>query len=230
MATYQNDDYASKGVGTAGLTLGVIGTALASGILNNGVGGLFGNNNPAASATYQLSQKDTEIAQLKAERYADGKVAELTKEVGVLSQRVAAIEVAEPLREQIIMQNVVENLVVYPKVIAKNLAAELPFMATENILMAAVEAGGDRQDLHEHIRQHSVAAANVVKIEGGENDLLDRLRKDPAFAKVDIDAEMQPERFIGRAPEQVDEFIEEIVEPIRKRYANIAVADADLRV
>ncbi|MBQ4204725.1 MAG: adenylosuccinate lyase, partial [Thermoguttaceae bacterium] len=130
----------------------------------------------------------------------------------------------------IIMQNVVENLVVYPKVIAKNLAAELPFMATENILMAAVEAGGDRQDLHEHIRQHSVAAANVVKIEGGENDLLDRLRKDPAFAKVDIDAEMQPERFIGRAPEQVDEFIEEIVEPIRKRYANIAVADADLRV
>lgn len=106
MATYQNDDYASKGVGTAGLTLGVIGTALASGILNNGVGGLFGNNNPSASAAYQLSQKDTEIAQLKAERYADGKVAELTKEVSVLSQRVAAIEVAEPLREQILQERI----------------------------------------------------------------------------------------------------------------------------
>ena len=130
----------------------------------------------------------------------------------------------------IIMQNVVENIVVYPKVIAKDLAAELPFMATENILMAAVEAGGDRQELHEHIRQHSVAAGNVVKIEGGENDLLERLRKDPAFAAVDIDAEMKPEKFIGRAPEQVDEFIEEIVEPIRKRYPNVAVAEADLRV
>ncbi|MGI6400703.1 MAG: adenylosuccinate lyase [Thermoguttaceae bacterium] len=130
----------------------------------------------------------------------------------------------------IIMQNVVENLVVYPKVIAKNLNAELPFMATENILMAAVEAGGDRQELHERIRQHSVAAATAVKIEGGENDLLERLRKDPAFDKVDIDAELEPEKFIGRAPEQVDEFIEEIVEPIRKRYPHISVAQVDLRV
>ncbi len=130
----------------------------------------------------------------------------------------------------IIMQNVVENIVVYPKVVEKNLRAELPFMATENILMAAVEAGGDRQDLHERIRQHSVAAANVVKIEGGENDLIERLRNDPAFAKVNVDAELLPEKFVGRAPEQVLEFIEEIVDPIRKRYPNVAVADADLRV
>ena len=107
MATYENNDYTSKGVGTAGLTLGVIGTALASGILNgNGLGGLFGNSNPAASPVYQLSQKDTEIAQLKAERYADAQVKELTADVSVLKQRVAAIEVAEPLREQILMQNI----------------------------------------------------------------------------------------------------------------------------
>lgn len=130
----------------------------------------------------------------------------------------------------IIMQNVVENIVVYPKVIEKNLRAELPFMATENILMAAVEAGGDRQDLHEHIRQHSVAAANVVKIEGGDNDLLERLRNDPAFSNVDIDAEISPEKFIGRAPEQVDEFIEEVVDPIRKRYANLSITNVELRV
>jgi len=130
----------------------------------------------------------------------------------------------------IVIQNVVENIVVYPKVVEKNLRAELPFMATENILMAAVEAGGDRQDLHEHIRQHSVAAANVVKIEGGENDLLERLRKDPAFASVDIDAEMDPSKFVGRAPEQVDEFIAEVVEPIRARYADLAADDVDLRV
>ena len=107
MATYNNEDYASKGVGTAGLTLGVIGTALASGVLNNGVGGLFGNNmNPATNPLYLLSQKDTEIARLQAEKYSDNKVAELSKEFSLLSQRVAAIEVAEPLREQILQQGI----------------------------------------------------------------------------------------------------------------------------
>lgn len=130
----------------------------------------------------------------------------------------------------IIMQNVVENIVVYPKVVEKNLRAELPFMATENILMAAVEAGGDRQELHERIRVHSVAAANVVKAEGGENDLLERLRNDPAFAKVDVDAELDPMKFVGRAPQQVEEFIAEIVEPIRARYPNVAIAESELRV
>lgn len=108
MATYnENDSYTSKGVGNAGLTLGIIGTTLASGILGGGnLGGIFGNNNPTASAAYQLSTKDTEIAQLKAERYADGEVKALSKEVCDLKTRVAAIEVAEPLREQILMQQI----------------------------------------------------------------------------------------------------------------------------
>jgi len=103
MATYNENEYSSKGVGTAGLTLGIIGTSLASGVLNGtGLGGIFGNQNPASSTVYQLSQKDTEIAQLKSERYADAQVKELTGEVCNLKQRVTAIEVAEPLREQII--------------------------------------------------------------------------------------------------------------------------------
>ncbi len=111
-------------------------------------------------------------------------------------------------------QNIVEGLVVYPKMIARHIAAELPFMATENVLMAAVKAGGDRQTLHEAIRRHSHDAARNVKVEGGENDLLERLKSDPAFAKVDIDAELEPARFIGRAPQQVDEFLREHVAPI----------------
>ena len=96
-------------------------------------------------------------------------------------------------------QNIVEGLVVYPKMIARHIAEELPFMATENILMAAVKAGGDRQALHERIRRHSQEAARQVKMEGGANDLLDRLKADAAFAKVDIDAELDPSRFVGRA-------------------------------
>lgn len=108
MATYNEDSYTSKGVGNAGLTLGIIGTTLASGILGGGnLGGILGNNsNPTASAAYQLSTKDTEIAQLKAERYADAQVKDLAFEVCNLKQRVAAIEVAEPLREQILQQSI----------------------------------------------------------------------------------------------------------------------------
>lgn len=107
MATYNEDSYTSKGVGNAGLTLGIIGTTLASGVLGGGnLGGIFGNNNPTASAAYQLSTKDTEIAQLKAERYADSQVKELSFEISNLKQRVAAIEVAEPLREQILQQSI----------------------------------------------------------------------------------------------------------------------------
>jgi hypothetical protein len=107
MATYNEDSYTSKGVGNAGLTLGIIGTTLASGILGgHGVGGILGNNNPTASAAYQLATKDTEIAQLKAERYADAQVKDLAFEVCNLKQRVAAIEVAEPLREQILQQSI----------------------------------------------------------------------------------------------------------------------------
>lgn len=109
MATYNNEDYASKGVGTAGLTLGVIGTALASGILNgNGLGGLFGNtnNNPASSAVYQLSQKDNEIALLKAQQYSDNKTFALAERVANLETKVVSIETAAPLRDKILSDSI----------------------------------------------------------------------------------------------------------------------------
>jgi adenylosuccinate lyase len=126
--------------------------------------------------------------------------------------------------------NVTGGLVVYEKTITANLAAELPFMATENLLMAAVQAGGDRQELHEVIRRHSQAAAQRVKAEGQANDLLERLRNDGAFAGVDLDAAMDPAAFIGRAPEQVDHFLADVVEPIRKRYAEAFDYDPTLKV
>ncbi len=124
----------------------------------------------------------------------------------------------------ILYQNITSGLVTYPQVIAKNLLAELPFMATENILMAAVAAGGDRQDLHERIRQHSLAAADRVKQQGAANDLMSRLAADDAFASVDLDAMMDASQFVGRAPEQVAEFIEDIVGPVRAEYVDGAVA------
>lgn len=130
----------------------------------------------------------------------------------------------------ILLRNVAGGLVVYPQVIAKNLSEELPFMATENLLMAAVEAGGDRQQLHEVIRLHSQAAAAVVKQEGKPNDLLLRLAADAAFARVDVNAAMAPSQFIGRAPEQVDEFLAEVVAPIRRRYAGSTKAAVELMV
>jgi len=127
-------------------------------------------------------------------------------------------------------QNIAEGLVVYPKMIARHIAEELPFMATENILMAAVRAGGDRQALHEKIRRHSQAAARQVKVEGKANDLLARLKGDPSFAKVDIGAELRPERFIGRAPEQVDEFLAATVRPILEANRALVGAEADIDV
>ncbi len=130
----------------------------------------------------------------------------------------------------ILLQNVAAGLVVYPQVIARNLAEELPFMASENLLMAAVAAGGDRQDLHERIRRHSQDAARAVKQEGKANDLLDRLAKDAAFAKVNVTAAMEPSQFVGRAPEQVDEFVAEVVEPIRQRYAGRGALSAEVKV
>ncbi|MBR0541282.1 MAG: adenylosuccinate lyase [Clostridia bacterium] len=116
--------------------------------------------------------------------------------------------------------NVVSGLVVYPKMIEKHLLAELPFMATENIMMAAVKKGGDRQELHEKIRQHSMAAGAVVKVEGKENDLVDRIAADSAFGltKEEILSHMKPESFVGRAPKQVAEFVENEVQPILERY------------
>jgi adenylosuccinate lyase len=129
----------------------------------------------------------------------------------------------------ILYQNVASGLVVYPQVIAKHLREELPFMATENILMAAVAAGGDRQELHERIRQHSQAAAAVIKEQGRENDLLGRLKRDKAFANVDLEVAVDPAKLTGRSAEQVDEFLDELVAPIRQQYCN-ATSPIDVRV
>ena len=126
--------------------------------------------------------------------------------------------------------NVVRGLVVYPAVIASHIAAELPFMATENILMAAVKAGGDRQGLHEQIRRHSQAAAEQVKLHGNPNDLIERLKGDEAFSAVDIDALTDAANFIGRAPQQVDEFLAAEVEPVRAKYAQSLGEAAELHV
>jgi adenylosuccinate lyase len=117
-----------------------------------------------------------------------------------------------------ILINVADGLVVYPKVIEARVAAELPFMATENILMAAVKAGGNRQELHEKIRLHSHAAAAQVKMLGKSNDLVGRLKADIAFAMIDFERVLNPDAYIGRAPQQVDEFIRDIVTPIRRKY------------
>jgi adenylosuccinate lyase len=130
----------------------------------------------------------------------------------------------------LIALNVAGGLVVHPAVIAAGVRAELPFMATENVLMAAVKAGGDRQELHERIRTHSMAAAEQVKAHGRPNDLIERLKRDEAFAAVDLDAVLDPKAFIGRAPQQVDEFLAAEVEPVRERYADQLGQDSRLRV
>jgi adenylosuccinate lyase len=130
----------------------------------------------------------------------------------------------------ILYENVASGLVVYPAVIQRHLNEELPFMATENILMEAVAAGGDRQQLHERIRRHSQAAAAAVKQEGRSNDLLQRLAEDEAFAQVDLAAASDPARFIGRAAQQVDDFIAEVVQPIRARYRDAPREEAEVHV
>ncbi|UCE99113.1 MAG: adenylosuccinate lyase [Planctomycetota bacterium] len=129
-----------------------------------------------------------------------------------------------------ILINVLDGLVVYPKVIAARVAAELPFMATENILMAGVKAGGNRQKLHEIIRQHSLAAAQQVKKFGKRNDLIDRLKADPAFKKVNFKKVLDPKTYVGRAPQQVDEFIKDIVAPIRRKYRRELGRRVELKV
>ena len=129
-----------------------------------------------------------------------------------------------------ILINVTGSLVVYPKVIAAHVAAELPFMATENILMAAVKAGGNRQILHEKIRLHSQAAAAQVKQFGKPNDLINRLKADIDFDKVDFDKVLDPKKYIGRAPQQVDEFIREQVAPVCRKYRKELGRKAELNV
>lgn len=129
-----------------------------------------------------------------------------------------------------ILANVLDGLVVYPKVIAAHVDAELPFMATENILMAGVKAGGNRQELHERIRLYSHAAAAQVKQFGRPNDLINRLKTDISFRKVDFEKVLNPNNYIGRAPQQVDEFLRTIVEPICRRYRKDLKRTVELKV
>ena len=127
----------------------------------------------------------------------------------------------------ILYRNITDGMVVYPKTIEKHLNEELPFMATEEFLMAGVRAGGDRQDLHEIIRVHSQAAAAEVKNKALPNDLISRLKDDAAFAGIDLESALDATRYIGRAPQQVDAFIAEQIEPIRERYKADIGGDAE---
>ena len=128
--------------------------------------------------------------------------------------------------------NVVDGLVVYPKVIEKHFMAELPFMATENIMMDAVKAGGDRQELHERIRQLSMEAGRSVKEKGLDNNLLELIAADPAFGLTmeELQKTMEPMRYVGRAPRQVEEFLEEVVGPILDANRDVLGMKAEINV
>ena len=129
--------------------------------------------------------------------------------------------------------NVADGLVVYPKVIEQRLKKELPFMATENIMMDAVKRNGaDRQELHEHIRVHSMAASKVIKEEGGENDLLERIARDPVFGVTldQLHAVVRPEKYVGRAPQQTEEFLAGPVAEVLNKYSDVALEQAEINV
>lgn len=128
--------------------------------------------------------------------------------------------------------NVADGLVVYPKVIEQHMLRELPFMATENIMMDAAKRGADRQELHERIRVHSMAAAKVVKEEGGENDLLARIAADPIFGVTleELHEIVKPEKYVGRAPKQTEEFLSEVVEPVLKKYEDVQEEKPEINV
>ena len=128
--------------------------------------------------------------------------------------------------------NVVDGLVVYPKVIEKHMMAELPFMATENIMMDAVKAGGDRQELHERIRELSMEAGKNVKVEGKDNNLVDLIAADPAFGltKEQIEANLKPELYVGRAPRQVEVFLRDVVRPVRDAHKEELGVTAEINV
>ncbi|MCI8650087.1 MAG: adenylosuccinate lyase [Anaerotruncus sp.] len=131
-----------------------------------------------------------------------------------------------------IMLNVCDGLVVYPKVIRQRVMRELPFMASENIMMSAVKKGGDRQELHEKLRVHALAAAKVVKEDGGENDLIERVLADPAFnlERHEIEAALKPELFTGRSAEQVSEYLRDFVAPVLSANRELLGERAELAV
>jgi adenylosuccinate lyase len=120
----------------------------------------------------------------------------------------------------LLMHNVASGMVVYPEMIRRRLMEELPFMATENLMMRAAKRGGDRQDLHERVRVHSVEAGREVKMHGRPNDLMDRIAADPAFGvtRAELEEDLRPELYVGRAPQQVDEFLAGWVQPVLDRY------------
>ena len=128
--------------------------------------------------------------------------------------------------------NVVDGLVVYPKVIEKHMMAELPFMATENIMMDAVKAGGDRQELHERIRELSMEAGKTVKVEGKDNNLLELIAADPAFnlSLEDLQRSMDPKKYIGRAKEQTERFVNTVVQPILDSNKELLGVKAEINV
>lgn len=128
--------------------------------------------------------------------------------------------------------NVADGLVVYPKVIEQRLRSELPFMATENIMMDAVKRGADRQELHERIRVHSMAASRVVKEEGGKNDLLERIAGDPLFGVTmeELSGLLNPEKYTGRAPQQTEDFLREEVLPLLEKYEALPEESAEINL
>lgn len=129
--------------------------------------------------------------------------------------------------------NVADGLVVYPRVIEQRLRKELPFMATENIMMDAVKKrGADRQQLHEKIREHSMAASRVVKVEGGENDLLERIAADEAFGVTleELEKILKPENYTGRAKEQTEDFLNECIKPVLEKYADVESDKPEINV
>ena len=128
--------------------------------------------------------------------------------------------------------NVVDGLVVYPKVIEKHMMAELPFMATENIMMDAVKAGGDRQELHERIRELSMEAGRNVKENGLDNNLLELIAADPAFGLSldELKQTMDPSRYVGRAPRQVEEFLSEVINPLLEENRGLLGMTAQINV
>ena len=128
--------------------------------------------------------------------------------------------------------NVVDGLVVYPKVIEKHMMSELPFMATENIMMDAVKAGGDRQELHERIRELSMEAGKTVKVEGKDNNLLELIAADPAFnlSLEDLQRSMDPKKYIGRAKEQTERFVNTVVQPILDSHKELLGVKAEINV
>jgi adenylosuccinate lyase len=128
--------------------------------------------------------------------------------------------------------NIVPGLVVNPEVIARKVQHELPFMATENLMMAAVEAGADRQEVHERVRRHSLEVATQMKREGADRSstLIERLKAEPAFARVPFDALLDPTRYIGRCPQQVESFVAKQIEPIRRRYPGLLRQRRELHV